>query len=126
VQAGFDQRPGRGVDPDELAAAVSRVIKPSGVVVLYACSTASLHPLGFASSLASRLPAGVRLLAHTTLGHATRNPYVRVYGAGEDGAWLFAPTSTLWHGWVHELHRQGSNMDAIYPFMSRDEIAARF
>lgn len=64
-----------------------------------------------------------RLLAHSTPGHTTTNPNVRVWspGASERGAWLVEPRSKLWGPWRRALL---SDLRFRYPFLSRSEIEA--
>lgn len=129
VQAGFDLRGGsHGLLVSQLVIALARVAKPGApfVVPLYSCSTASDTLHGFAAALARGLSqAGVAhwLYAHTTAGHATRNPYVRVWDETREGQWLVEPGSAHWHRWVHLLH-DGSTFDVTYPWMTPDELAA--
>lgn len=85
-------------------------------VVLYACSTAlGLNRSapggdgGFADVLRDNLcRAGARncrVFAHSTAGHCTANPYVRVFdGMGREsggigGTYLVAPKSPQWKAW---------------------------
>lgn len=141
VQAGFVTAQSHMIAPfvDALADAMAHAAVPSEVltVPLYSCSTASDITSGFAATLSRLLYArGVRhrVYGHTTAGHATRNPYVRVWGEGWDarpdhphllgGSWLIDPTSAEWKPWVHALHQPGNDLDLRFVFMSRDAIAA--
>ena len=84
-------------------------------VAVYACSAGS--PGGWVEKLARSfddLGMRVCVYGHETVGHTTRNPYVRVYDALEGhrvhgGAqWLIAPNSPLWSAWKLWLN-EGTN-----------------
>lgn len=122
-----------------LADALAKAARPMQVlaVPLYSCSVAHDLAGGFAATLSKLLYArGVRhrVYGHTTAGHCTRNPYVRVWGEGWDntpshphvlgGSYLIDPSSAEWKPWVHALHQPGNDLDLRMPFMSRDAIAA--
>lgn len=85
-------------------------------VILYCCSTAqggAGGDGGFADELRDALCAvGVddcRVWAHTTKGHTTRNPHVRVFEGdgsawgGQGGRWVVRPGSKLWLPWRQKL-----------------------
>lgn len=141
VQAGFTTSAAhtQGASVGALADAMRQAAVPNQVltVPLYSCSTAADITSGFAAQLSRALYARDirhRVYAHTTAGHATRNPYVRVWGEGWDatpdqthilgGAWLVEPTSPEWRQWVHALHRPGSDLDLRMPFMTRAQVLA--
>ena len=77
---------------------------------------------GFASTLSAALP-GVVIDAHTTTAHTTRNPHVRRFMSGGDGAWLVEPGSPMWRTWRDAL-REDRDFRLGFPLMSADAIAA--
>ena len=77
---------------------------------------------GFASTLSAALP-GVVIDAHTTTAHTTRNPHVRRFMNGGDGAWLVEPGSALWRTWRDAL-RDDRDFRLGFPLMSSEAIAA--
>lgn len=128
---------------DEIATVIASVAAPDVVIALYACSTGEdvseaghdgvidNAPGAGEGGFADRLRDAVlahgkrpRVLAHTTAGHAFRNPYVRVFDASTDkgGEWLIAPGSPDWHAWVKAL--AGGDLWARMPFMQRDAVQA--
>jgi len=127
IQAGFDRRGYKGAHmPDALAARIAAVGKPGIVlpVPLYSCSTAELHPMGFAAALSLALASRGcphRLFAHTTAGHTTRNPFVREYPGGD---WLIKPHGEHWGRWYMRLHDPHDDLRLRYPFLTRDDLIA--
>ncbi len=125
IQAGFDRRGIKGAHMVDVLAAHIAVVGKPGIVLpvpLYCCSTAELHPLGFASALSLALASRGcphRLFSHTTVGHATRNPFVREYPNGE---WLIKPHSEHWDRWYRRLHDVHDDLRLRYPFMSKDDL----
>ena len=124
IQLGFD------VDNvDDLGAAINKVVKPLGRVVLYCCSTAK----GFDSDTDSKCFARelqrsliVDVYAHSTAGHTTRNPYtVKVHGFHrQDAEYLVKPKSDQWKTWNSELHALDKSGDIrfMFPFMTSEQI----
>ena len=127
MQLGFDVR-----TVGRLAEAISSRVEyrqPAFVrVVLYSCSCGNGDASGdggFADALRDALcRAGVTMCivdAHTTVGHATQNPFVRRFeGRGSDvggtgGAWIVAPGSPLWPKWRRALRTTSMRLD--YPFL---------
>jgi hypothetical protein len=79
---------------------------------------------GFADALRDALVArGMRpkIIAHTTDGHATRNPYVRIFDASttKSGRWLVEPKSKLWPKWVAALR---GDLRFRFPFMLDEDV----
>ncbi len=85
-------------------------------VTLYSCSCGAGDndgDGGFADALRDELcKAGAEhsiVAAHTTAGHATSNPYVRMFEGqgspvgGTGGSWIVAPKSELWDKWRKAL-----------------------
>jgi hypothetical protein len=117
----------------KLAAAIASRSKPDVRVVLYACSAGNgAQPdgdEGFADRLRDALcVAGARhnqVFAHTTAGHATQNPHVRVFAGngspvgGTGGTWIVAPSSKLWPTWKHALR---NDLRFRFPLMSLADI----
>jgi hypothetical protein len=129
LQAGFDLD-----SVGLLAKAIRNVSVADVVVILYACSTASGLSRqspggdgGFADTLRDRLvEAGARhcrVVAHSTAGHATRNPNVRFFdGPGDVGGISpVDPGDDLWRRWTHALK---TDFRFDFPFMSIDAIRA--
>jgi hypothetical protein len=100
-----------------LAEAIAKHARPELRVALYACSAGAGAVLdgneGFADRLRDALcAAGVTrctVYAHTTAGHATQNPHVRMFAGdgspvgGTGGSWIVAPGSKLWPAWRRAL-----------------------
>lgn len=104
------------------------------VVTLYACDAGDSPRKGpggdggFADALRDALATrGVTgyVDAHTTTGHATRNPHVRRFimdgGPGIGGEWLVEPGSPLWRRWVAALK---GPMRFRFPLLTREQIHA--
>ena len=82
-------------------------------IILYCCSTAqggAGGDGGFADMLRDFVQArgveGVRVWAHTTKGHTTRNPYLRLFDAsdrGHGGRWVVEPGSAEWPMWKRAM-----------------------
>jgi hypothetical protein len=118
IQLGFDLR-----NVQDLARAVAQTSAPDVRVLLYCCSTAStIRRLlrtsvggdgGFADALRDALcregATGCRVVGHTTVGHATKNPYVRFFDGkgssigGQGGEYVVRPGSALWPRWREAL-----------------------
>ena len=77
---------------------------------------------GFASTLSAALP-GVPVWAHPSTAHTTRNPHVRRFMNGGDGAWVVEPGSPMWRTWRDAL-REDRDFRLGFPLMSADAIAA--
>lgn len=121
-----------------LADSMAKVAAEECTVTLYACSAgADNDPKtsdvaqgpggdgGFADVLRDFLvDRGVkaRVLAHTTKGHCTRNPFVREYVPGQKagGEWLVLPGSGLWPNWRRAL--QSGHMRYMFPKLSREQV----
>lgn len=135
VQAGFRSEHARG-----LARELENVAATELTVALYCCSTgADQDPAtdetaepgpggdgGFADRLRDELGAvGVQatVYAHSTAGHCTRNPRVRIFLPHEraGGHWVVSPDSPLWPRWRQYLQGDGR---FTYPFLSAAEIEA--
>lgn len=115
-----------------------------GVVLpLYSCTTATSARRkkdqaaagdgGFADELRDALcgegATQCRVIGHTTSGHTTKNPFVRVFEgtgtqeAGTGGQWISRPRGPTWRRWKRWL-RQGNNR-FHFPFMEIPEIIAK-
>lgn len=111
------------------------------VILLYACDTGRNKDQsraddikggpggegGFADMLrADCAKAGLSatIYAHTTEGHTTQNPYVRVFLPGEIGGghWIVDPESNLWAAWKRAL--RSTDLRFRFPFMAREDIEA--
>lgn len=77
---------------------------------------------GFASALSGALP-GVPVYAHPTTAHTTRNPHVRVFNGGGDGAWLVEPGSPWWRHWRRALQDDAA-LRLSFPLWSRERLVA--
>lgn len=117
VQAGFMRAHVR-----LLALELKAVCRPELTVALYCCSTGADDDGseaderapgpggegGFADRLRDALcELGVHatVFAHSTAGHTTRNPNVRVFrpDRSEGGVWLIDPDGPLWSAWLRAL-----------------------
>lgn len=127
----------------DFARRLARVASPRLVLVLYACDSGRDADRdrkddddagpggdgGFADVMRDALlNAGVlepRVFAHATLGHTTRNPYVRVFDNTQGtigGQWVVEPHSPQWRAWVRALDK--TSLRFRFPFMSRQEVEA--
>lgn len=137
VQAGWTSAHAQG-----LADLIALASRPASVVCLYCCDTGRdqdadtqddrQDSVGGQGGFADLLFEGLkvrgwrgRLFGHTTAGHTTTNPWVRIWGDwGEcprDGGWLVTPGSPLWPAWRAAL--QG-DLRLKFPFMDEPEIRA--
>ena len=86
---------------------------------------------GFADKLRDNLVArgimGGWVDAHTTLGHTTRNPYVRRFYMDPEGTygaeWLVRPGSRLWARW--RIAVRGAGFRVRFTAMERDDIVRK-
>jgi hypothetical protein len=121
IQLGFKRATVR-----ELAKYIAKTSERDVRVLLYCCSTAStIRTLlgkavggdgGFADLLRDALceqgATHCRVVAHDTVGHTTKNPYVRFFdGAGSPiggagGTQVVRPSSKLWTPWREALNGQ--------------------
>lgn len=137
VQAGWTSSHAAG-----LADLIALASRPSSVVCLYCCDTGRDQDTqtqddrqdsvggqgGFADLLFEGLKARGwhgKLFGHTTAGHTTWNPWVRIWGdwglEPRDGEWLVVPQSADWPAWRAAL--QG-DLRFKFPFMGEAEIRA--
>lgn len=116
--------------------ALAATLRTCGVrsVALYACDAArdldadqhddlddgDAGAGGFASALSGALP-GVPVYAHPTTAHTTRNPHVRVFTGGGDGAWLVEPGSPWWRHWRAALQDDAA-LRLGFPLWSRERL----
>lgn len=103
--------------------------KSAEMIILYACSAGRDADAQHDDDLASgpggdggfadqlRDASGVTVYAHATDGHTTRNPYVRVFRAGERGGgeWVIDPASSEWRAWRRAL-REDPTLRFGFPF----------
>ena len=119
-----------------LARHLSEISHPDLTVALFCCSTAqggTGGDGGFADDLRDQLCmyglVDCKVIAHTTKGHTTSNPYVRIFEGdgsrigGIGGRYVVEPKSELWPAWKKEL-RDSEKFRIGFPLMSREEIAA--
>jgi hypothetical protein len=136
VQVGYRVSDGTVAD---LAEDLSAVLEPHGCVALYCCSTAHDRDDyddeeigagtqgGFADELYRELDMlhveGIKVDAHFTKGHTTRNPFVvrfeKMTPTVYNGDWLIEPGTTHWRRWVQALKGE---MRLRFPLLSRSEI----
>ena len=129
-QFGFDTR-----NVDELAFAIRAARAPADVrVVFYSCGCGDGSGVdgdgGFADALRDKLCqeglAHCQVDAHTTVGHTTRNPWVRRFRGegsmtgGQGGGWIVAPTSDLWRAWRRAL--ANTDLRYRYPYLEIGDI----
>lgn len=136
VQIGLNTANVRG-----LARSLKAVAATELTVALYCCSTGADDDgseadertpgpggdNGFADRLRDELcELGVRatVFAHSTAGHTTKNPFVRVFEPGErrGGHWLVEPQGPHWAAWLRALH--ASDLRLRFPFMTRAQVEA--
>jgi len=133
-------------DVGALASSIASASHPTVRVPLYACDTGrdkdrnrkdDLEAFGgdggFADSLRDALCVQAArdnvVWAHTTAGHTTRNPHVRVFmGLGSEygntgGFYVVARNNRkLWKAWRQALRAKGSTLRYDFPFMEVAEI----
>lgn len=124
----------------EFCEALAVASRPELTVTLYACSAGADADLdqaderatgpggagGFADTLCDMLGSMnvlARVLAHTTRGHCTRNPYVREFSneLRHGGDWLVDPTEPLWPRWRQALEGE---LRFRLPRLSKEEVRA--
>jgi hypothetical protein len=136
IQLGFDLSNVR-----DLARAIADTSEPDVRVLLYCCSTAStLGKLfgaapgngdgSFGDVLRDELcrfgAKYCRVFAHETVGHATKNPYIRFFDGdgsdvgGQGGIYPVRPGSTLWRRWKEATAY--SEMRFRWPYMTVEAI----
>lgn len=134
IQFGFDT-----ANVEDLAEAIidTPYSPPGPVVPLYACSTARDlmgQPVGGDGGFADALRDALCIYggrecvvdAHTTAGHATKNPYVRRFEGrgspvgGVGGSYIVQPGSLLWKRWVSALRY--TDLRFRFPFMTIGQI----
>jgi hypothetical protein len=134
VQLGFNRRLVR-----DLVKRLKPACAPKLTVALYCCSTGMDDDGttaderapgpggdgGFADRLRDALcDAGIAatVFAHSTPGHTTQNPYVRVFAPDRrnGGEWLIEPGSELWPYWRRSL--QTTDLRFKFPFVSREAV----
>jgi hypothetical protein len=122
------------------ATALERICTPAPRIIMYVCDAArdadddradDCLPGpggegGFADQLRDELvKRGVMatLYAHATVGHTTRNPFVRRFDSDDlaGGRWIVEPHSARWRAWAMALR---GPMRFRYPFMTQAEIDA--
>lgn len=141
LQVGFGAR--STVNDQWLRKLASTVYDNTGwgvVLPLYSCTTATSHRRksdqtaagdgGFADELRDALcregAKQCRVIGHTTSGHTTKNPFVRVFEGngnpegGTGGQWISRPRGPTWRRWKRWL-RKGNNR-FHFPFMEMHEI----
>lgn len=107
----------------ELADAIAGATASDVRVALYACSTGATDD-GFAATLAAALSARGKtgwVDAHTSAGHATKNPEVRRFAIGMPiGEWLVSPTDKrAWKAWREALT---TDLRFRFPLMTVAEV----
>lgn len=139
VQAGWTTK-----NVGDLGDLLALACKPSAVVALYCCDTgrdadtdrkddAQAGPGGqggFADLLVDRLRSrgwAGRLFGHTTAGHTSTNPNVRIWGewgssyGWADGEWLVEPGAPIWKRWRKAM--QG-DLRLTFPFQTIAQITS--
>jgi len=121
---------------DQFAVAMADALDPDAVVVLYACLNADGPGFdsddpdervagSFAEVLHNAMcDAGLdrsRVLGHTSMGHATENPYLMVIGpCGQGASWYSAsPGEPGWSDWAHKMKMKG-DYDLLVPSYLED------
>lgn len=129
-QFGFDTK-----NVDELAFAIRAANAPPTVrVVMYCCGCGDGSGVdgdgGIADTLRDKLCqeglAHCQVDAHTTVGHTTKNPWVRRFRGegsmtgGHGGTWIVSPTSDLWRPWRRAL--ASTDLRYRYPYLEIGDI----
>jgi hypothetical protein len=124
-------------EPEQLGSLIAKASGPAPVVVLYACDAGrdadaeqadDTQPGpggdgGFAARLHMALnKTGARVFAHTTTGHTTQNPNVRVWESGNvHGKWVVVPDGDHWRAWKRLLR---TAFRWQFPFLTAAEVDA--
>ena len=100
-------------------------------VIFYACSVADGSAPGGDGGICDTLrdecvklgAKGVTVYGHSTAGHTTFNPFVRVFDSStsKGGEWLVEPGTHEWPAWKKAL-KEHPTLRFDYPFMTRAEI----
>lgn len=102
------------------------LLRPDGVLVLYACLAGRGFGIGdrIDVALADRGYESIRTVAHLTPGHVSINPHTEYSGEGptDRGLPVIPTSSPLWPLWVKRL-REDQAFRLSFPFMSEMEIA---
>lgn len=120
----------------KVAAQAARLGTDRALVVLFCCSTASGTGVdgngGYADAFRDELcRAGVpncKVVAHDTVGHATRNPHVRVFfgmgtpHGGVGGIALVARGTPAWRTWTRRLRDRNDELRLRFPLMTIREL----
>lgn len=116
----------------DLARRIAVASTPDVVVPLYACSAARGGvggDGGFADRLRDELcrygATGCRVYGHTTAGHCTRNPFVRVFEGplpAQGGHWVTAPAPPSSTRFKAALQADGSTLPYLFPFLGPEEL----
>lgn len=120
---------------DLLAKAITTSCEHYVTVVLYCCLTGSGSGVGGDNGFADKLRDSLcingitncRVVAHTTAGHTTKNPYVRFFDGmgspvgGTGGYYPVPPHSKMWKTWINKL-RNDETFRYRMPIMSINEI----
>jgi hypothetical protein len=108
-----------------LSEELAKVSAPNLIVPLYACLTAGTPVTGFAHRLHTELVRrgliAAKVFGHTTAGHTSRNPFVKVIDAS-GARWLVPPDSKEFPKWKAHLHATSSTLRLRFPFMALEEI----
>ncbi|MBS7615482.1 hypothetical protein KEJ18_07135 [Candidatus Bathyarchaeota archaeon] len=130
IQLGFDLN-----NVSKLANAIAEDNNTDIKVILYCCLTGSGTGTGGDGGFADKLrdclccsgATSCRVVAHTTAGHATRNPFVRFFEGmgsktgGTGGYYPVEPKSKLWQAWIKKL-KEDSEFRFKFPFMAIEDI----
>jgi hypothetical protein len=95
------------------------LVKNTGQVMLYACSTAG-HGY-FADHLSKLMGYAYTVWGHTCVGHSFTNPYVQ-YFPNLSSPYLIDPNGPLWSKWYSLIKDPASNVWARFPFMSQADL----
>ncbi len=111
IQHGFGP-----LNVESLAAEYKRACTQN--ILLFMCLTGQDPVEGFAVKLAKL--SGARVFSHTTAGHATTNPYVRVFEADGSYKWLVEPGAPAWKAWDRMLDT--TDLPYRLPFVTQEQL----
>ena len=114
IQAGYAL-----VHTKPLAALLSQVLTPGGMVILYCCSTAQDPEGGFAARLSQHLGEGHPVFAHETAGHTTYNPYAYRFVAGHATTYVSCKDADAFRTWRRAMRSRTFRFEA--PFLKPEQ-----
>jgi hypothetical protein len=102
-----------------LCADIEKPFANNVTVILYACSAGRGFSTALCDGLGDQGLDEAVVVSHSTKGHTTRNPHVRIDNEAGQYA-LFTPRSKLWRKWQTWLKKDNNRF--WFPFMDKASI----